>query len=137
MDDAQRCRLEVEELHACFEGWFTGREDADLSRCEAVLSDDFEMVSPDGVRRGRRQLMTALAAARGVHALRPFAIGVRAVEARPVGAGVFVVAYEEWHHEAGHEQVRLSTAVLRDAPGRPRGLQWLTVHETWRATGGS
>jgi len=131
MDTAARCLAEVEDLHRCFEDWFRGKPGADLSHCEAVLVDDFQIVSPGGVRRARPELMAALVTALGAHASGEFAIEVRDVTLRPASPDVHVVSYEEWHRVDGVAMGRMSTAVLRDAAGLPNGLEWLGVHETW------
>jgi hypothetical protein len=126
----QRARAEVEALHAFFEDWFCGRAD-ELSPCEAALAEGFEIVSPNGTTHGRELLLESLRAAKGTHAHHDFRMWVSDVQARDLGGGLLLVTYEEWHEQDGARKGRSSTAVLRENAERPRGLEWLHVHETW------
>jgi hypothetical protein len=132
MSDASLAAVteEVEALHAFFEALFTGATD-DLSRCADALDEGFEIVSPTGERTARAPLLDMLAAARGRHDPGTFAIRVEDVRSRPLGDGLHLVTYEEWHDQGGAKRGRLSSALLREDPGAPGGFRWQHVHETW------
>jgi hypothetical protein len=44
---------------------------------------------------------------------------------------ILLVTYEEWQQSGDQTTARLSTALFRDKPDAPNGLEWLHVHETW------
>ena len=124
-----RVRTEIEELHRVFEDWLAGSAEASLARVEDALAPDFEIVAPDGRQLARGPLLEGLGAARGGRGdgLR---IGIRAVRARELGAGLVLAYYEEWQESpAEAPRGRLSSALLRERPGG--GFDWLSVHETW------
>ena len=131
-DDA--VRLEVEQLHAFFEGWFTGRlepTDEAFARFESVLADGFEIVSPRGTRTERAALLAGL---RSAHRMHPdgFRIWIEDVRARALEGGLTLATYEEWQEQpGGPPRGRLSSAVLRARADTPNGLEWVHVHETW------
>jgi len=135
----ETCAREVRELHRFFEDWFRGRlpaTDTAFARFERVMAPGFEIVNPAGETTGRERLLSGLLSAHGrwrdESGAAAGTVRVAAVRVRPIGEGLFVVAYEEWQTEGGRERGRRSTAVLRrtDRP-TPLGLEWLVVHETW------
>ncbi|MFQ5652261.1 MAG: hypothetical protein ACE5IY_20215 [bacterium] len=136
----QRLQTEVVELHQFFEGWFTGRladTEENFSRLSSVMADDFELISPTGQRRKRAGLIVGLKQA---HASRansepPYRIWIKNVHSRVVDDRLYVVTYEEWQMADGKTRGRQSTALLRDRPDTPNGVDWLHVHETWLQDG--
>ena len=130
---ADRCAAEVVDLHAAFERWFSGDGvDADLDRMAAVLAPGFRLIAPDGVVLDRDRILGDIAAGR---ASSPVSIRAEDPQAMAVGDGIVVVVYEERQERSGEATVRVSTAVMRDAPGTgPHGVEWLHVHETWSSS---
>ncbi len=133
-----RIAIEIAELHVFFEEWLSGRAaprapDA-FERLEAALAPDFELLSPDGGRRGRAELVEWLRASHGARRAPDFAIRVSAVGARHLGASLWLATYVEHHVADGARTARRSSAVielpaaLEGAPARPL---WRHVHETW------
>lgn len=124
-----RCTEEVRSLHHFFVDWFTGNlpnTQAAFARLERAFAPSFERVSPRGVVESREALLQQL---RSAHGTRPlgFQIVIENVTTRELGAGLFLVRYEEWQSEGQEQEGRVSTALLRDHEG---GLLWENVHET-------
>lgn len=132
------CKKEVLDLHQFFEDWFVGRlEDtpAAYSRFESVLADGFEMVSPEGAKTQRGELIDGL---RGVHGREEeggFRIWIENCRVRKVSEGIYLATYEECQRRGEVQARRLSTAVFREREGAPNRVDWLHVHETWVPSG--
>lgn len=127
----EACRAEIEELHAFFTGWFEGtlRDDAaTFARVADALADDFELISPDGRRRGREAILASIRAGHGDHG--EFAIEIRDVRPRWTSGGLALLTYEEWQTADGRQNGRTSSAWFREASGAPRGVRWVHLHET-------
>lgn len=138
--DARRCAAEVAELHAFFDGWFTGRLAADgeaFARFEGALAEDFQIVAPDGRASSRAEIVERLRAAHGSAPGAPEGrrVWVEDVLVRPVAPGVWLSTYEEWQESPAGRRGRLSSAVLREREGTPNGLEWVHVHEVWLEAG--
>jgi len=132
-DDDSRCREEVFELHQFFEDWFGGviPVDGGLRRFESVLADDFEIVSPEGGKSSRTEIVKTLAGAHGVFRDQGVRIWIENFRSRPIGDGARIATYEEWQRIGGKTKARLSTVVLTRSEGTPNGVSWRHVHETW------
>ena len=135
MDPMAAARLEIVELHRFFEGWLGGTLAADESsftRLTSALAEDFEMVSPEGRLVARAELLEEL---RGAAGGQPgLCIWTEDESPRVVGQGLVLVTYQEWRSlPNGEPRGRVCTALLRVRADAPGGLEWLTVHETWRA----
>lgn len=133
-----RCRAEIEALHRFFEGWLAGRlpasEDA-FVRLTAALAPGFRLVGPDGRVAERGALLDRLRAAHGAEpdGLR---IWIERVRARPLGAELALVLYEEWQERPGAPaRGRQSSALFQEEADAPGGVAWLHVHETWLPEG--
>lgn len=132
----ERCRREVGELHEFFQGWFNGvLEDSGeaFGRMADVMGEGFELIGPDGRRRGREVLLGDV---RGAHGMArgespPMRIRIEELRGRPLADDLYLVTYEEWQARRGQERGRLSTAVFRRREGTPNGVEWLHVHEVW------
>lgn len=129
------CRREIEELHAFFEGWFEGSlpdDEATFARVSDALGEEFELISPDGRRRDRDTILDSIRSAHGGHAGegKGFAIEIHDVRLRFTDGDTALVTYEEWQTSDGEGNRRLSSAWLRRAPGAPRGVRWVHLHET-------
>ena len=130
----EACQREIVELHRFFLGWFTGKldpTDRAFERLERALADDFEIVSPDGRRRPRHELVNVIRAAHGSRPANAFRIWIQDVRVRPLGPCLQTATYEEWQELDGRRQARVSSAVFRGAPGTPNGLAWVHLHEVW------
>jgi len=136
-DLARRCLAEVDDLHRFFVAWLGGDAAAEFARCEAALGPEFQIVEPDGTIVERDPLLRALGSARGRHddPDRPFSIRIEDAAARGVSGALCLVTYVERQIVRGRPTARRSSALFRDAPDRPNGVEWLHVHETWLATG--
>ena len=129
-----RCRLEVVELHRFFQDWFNAElpdDAASFDRFAQVLADDFEIISPTGYRLERASVLTSVRSGHGRDPERSLVIEVRDVRSRTVGEGMVIVTYEE-HQTTGSEHVGWqSSALLRAKEGRPNGVEWVHVQETY------
>jgi hypothetical protein len=124
---AEQARREVEELHAFFVALFTGKR-RDLARCSEAFAAEFSMVTPDGARHDRAQILAGLAAA----SVAPgFEIRIRDV--RPIweGEGAVLLRYVEEQYRDGRTTRRLSSALFTAEPGAPCGVVWRYLQETW------
>ncbi|MEM6792441.1 MAG: DUF4440 domain-containing protein [Acidobacteriota bacterium] len=134
----KRCAQEVEDLHRFFHDWFVGvlpdTEEA-FERFATVMSEGFVIVSPSGNVTERADLLGRLRQAHGSAAASEgggIKIWIRNLKVRRTLDDLAVVTYEEWQ-QRGEEQAtgRVSTALLRNAEGKPAGVEWLHLHETW------
>ncbi len=131
-----RCHREIVELHAFFEQWFRGEVehgDAALARLADALAPGFEMITPEGGRAGRAQLLEGIRSMHGRHASTrpPFTIEIAHVQIRGLGDDVALATYEEWQQVEGERTERLSSAVFQASARAPNGVRWVHVHEVW------
>lgn len=132
-DFENRCHEEVVELHKVIEGWFAGTlPDTDSAFLEFsdAMADDFEIISPTGSRSDRNAIIGSLRTAYGVRES-AFSIAIKNIRTRLLIPPLALLTYEEWQFENGHETARLSTVLLREDPGAPRGISWVHLQETW------
>jgi hypothetical protein len=129
---------EVVALHGFFETWLRGTgpdTPAAFARLEAALAETFTMVSPEGTRLRRAEVLDTLRQAYGSRGRGgAFRIVVRELEILHLDPPLVVLGYIEEQDGAGGLTRRRSTAVLAAAAqdgGRP---QWLALHETWIAS---
>ena len=128
---------EVVALHGFFEAWLGGTESntpAAFARVETALAETFTMVSPEGRRLPRAEVLDKLRQAYGSQGRRgAFKIAVREPEVLHLDPPLVVLGYIEEQKGDGGLTRRRSTAILAAAAqhgGRP---QWLALHETWIA----
>jgi hypothetical protein len=128
----ERCRKEVIELHQFFQDWSNGKleeSDASFERFSGVMAESFEIISPDGGRMKRAEILGRV---RGGHgAGQGSRIWIENYASRPLTDGFLLVTYEEWQEEGGEKRGRVSTALFRERSHTPNGVVWLHVHETW------
>ncbi|WP_327092044.1 DUF4440 domain-containing protein [Nonomuraea sp. NBC_01738] len=115
-------RAEVVRHHRVIEAWLRGEHPrerfGDLADPHA---EDFTMITPDGTRLSRTQILAELQAAHGADpGLR---ITITDVALAAETGSLIIATYREWHAEKG----RISTVVLRKDGEAPR---WLHLHET-------
>jgi hypothetical protein len=124
---------EIVGLHGFFESWLRGHcpdTDAAFARLEAALAESFSIVTPDGERLGRTEVVARLRQAhgsKGRHGL--FRIAILDPEVLYDNPPLVVLGYVEEQVSCETVTRRRATALLESAQGP--GLQWLAVHETW------
>lgn len=131
-----RCEQEIIDLHRFFERWLAGEQEASpeaLARLADVLSERFLLISPEGERRERRAVIEEVRRGHGSRqrAGRRFRIRIEGIEGRLREGGLCLMSYEEWHELDGAAHGRLSSALFRERPDAPNGVEWLHLHETW------
>jgi hypothetical protein len=135
MDDAgtlglANCRREIEELHAFFVGWYTGRRD-DFERMKRAIGQGFEMVTPDGDCLGREAVLAMVHDGNDQYDPGEFDIEIRNVAAVDTGSDHALVRYEEWQSGPEGQDGRLSSVLFRPGKDAPRSIVWAGLHETW------
>ncbi|WP_119388477.1 hypothetical protein [Taklimakanibacter lacteus] len=125
----QAAAREVVELHAYFVDVFTGRN-RDFSRCEKALALDMAMVTPEGRRVNRPQIITALKKAT---ARADFRIAIHDIRPLHETAQDILLQYVEEQYRDGETSKRVSVALFEAAPGAPCGVVWRYLQETWIA----
>jgi hypothetical protein len=135
---ARSALKEVVDLHECFETWLGGTgpdTPAAFARLETALADTFTMVSPDGQRLRRAEVLENLRHGYGSQGRRgAFRIAIREPEILHLDPPLVVLGYVEDQEGEDGLTRRRSTAVLAASAqdgGRPR---WLALHETWIAS---
>ena len=124
---ASAAAREIVELHALFVEVFTGRS-RDFSRCEAALSPQLEMVTPEGRLVNRAQIMAALINATARADLQ---IAIQAIAPVREDAGSVLLRYIEEQYRDGETTRRLSIALFETASNAPNGVAWRYLQETW------
>jgi hypothetical protein len=124
---AQSAAREVVELHALIVELFTGRL-RDFSRCETVFSPEMEMVTPEGRRITRAQIMANFHKAQ---ARDDFRITIRDIRPIKETAEDILLQYIEEQYRDGEISTRLSVALFEAAPEAPCGVVWRFLQETW------
>jgi len=123
---------EILRIHEFFEDWLNGRipnEDATLAGVHRVLADDFEIISPNGNRHSKEELLANLGKAHGCWSGERIWIKNISVK-QPAGPAV-LVTYEEWQGTEHNPKGRLSSAWLQSRNDEEFPVQWLHLHEVW------
>ncbi len=126
---------EIIDLHQFFQDWFNAEIDnteKEFARFSEVMADDFEIISPSGIRTVKNELEQKLSQAYGfrVNEASPFRIWIENIEVRQIEKELYISTYEEWQEIDGESKGRLSTALFKTKSDTPNGLLWLHVHET-------
>ena len=124
---AKAAAREVVELHALIVELFTGRS-RDFSRCDTVFSADLEMVTPEGRRITRAQIMDNFRKAR---ARGDFRIAIHDIEPIREENGCVLLHYIEEQYRDGETTRRRSVALFEAASLAPCGVAWRFLQETW------
>ena len=130
-----RGEREVRAFHEFLDGWLSGRlpeREERFAAETAALAPGFGIVSPSGEERDRAAVVADLRAGHGASGA-GFAIRIERVRARwvaPAGDAC-LLAYEERQETGDGGTARASTVLFERAPGAPRGVAWLDLHETW------
>ena len=126
------CKREIEQLHDFFVEWYAGElDEGEFARMERAMGEGFEMVTPEGDRLDREEVLEMVRAGRGQHGDGHFDIEIRNVETVESGPGIRLVRYEEWQGTGEGETGRISTACFRAAEDAPEGIVWTDLQETW------
>ena len=129
---ARAALQEVVDLHAFFQAWLVGSvpgTDEAFAQLEVVLEQTFSMVTPDGRRLGRREVIENLRRAHGAKGPPgAFHIAIREPEVLLLAEPLVALGYIEEQDTAGALTRRRSTALLAVYP---KAATWLAVHETW------
>ncbi|WP_158057870.1 hypothetical protein [Halorussus halophilus] len=135
VDDAER---EIVAFHDFLEGWLGGsldQTDEQFERAEAVLPDEFEIVSPSGERRSGTAIRSDLRNGHGSLAADDsdpgFRIRIENVRTRFEREDSCLLTYEEWQRQGSQWEGRLSSVLFREKEGTPNGVEWVHLHETW------
>lgn len=129
----KRCHEEVVALHVVIEDWLAGKVVADddvYASFSDAMASDFEIISPSGVRSERGSIVAALRKAHGVQGA-DFSISIKNLRTRMLAPPLALLSYEEWQSQGNETTARLSTVLLREDPGAPRGVAWVHLQETW------
>jgi len=131
----EQIKTEIIELHQFFDDWFTGRlkrTDEEFNRLTTALAPEFEMITPEGARVNRTDVLEQIQSA---HAGRAqdgtFQIRVKNITSRLLGENMFVATYEEWQQAQGKTRGRISTVIFRRTDGAANGVEWVQLQETW------
>ncbi|MEM1201855.1 MAG: hypothetical protein AAGN66_01350 [Acidobacteriota bacterium] len=134
MDMDERCRREVEGLHAFFQEWFNAEVDETdrvFERFSGVMGDGFVLVSPDGSVAERAPLTAGLRRAYGRWRGNPGKIWIENYRFHRSGEGWAMVTYDEAQEVDGELKVRRSSALFGADPEAPNGVVWWHLHEVW------
>lgn len=132
-----KCHREVKELHQFFEGWFTAQiphVDKMLERVSTVLSDDFQLITPEGHLLTRDDLLEQLKKSYGSQADRDkYKIEVTNFDGRALAEDgvIFLTTYQENQYINDEHNIRLSSSLFRSKPDTPNQVEWIHVHEVW------
>lgn len=125
-----KAETEVMELHKFFEGWYNGstaRSDDNFSRLANVLADDFQLITATGFTVNKTLLITLMKGGYGTK--QDLNMRIEKISPRAQGENLCVLTYEEYGNAEGGLKKILVSAVLRRAPEKRNGLEWLHVHE--------
>lgn len=132
-----KCHREVKELHQFFEGWFTAQiphAEKMLERVSGVLSDDFQLITPEGHLLTRDDLIDQLKKSHGSQSTRDtYRIKVSNFDGRTLTADgvIFLTTYQEHQYIDDEINTRLSSSLFRSKPEAPNQVEWIHVHEVW------
>lgn len=124
---AQAAAREVVELHAFFVEAFTGRI-GDFTRAEQALAPDLLMVTPEGRRVNRVQIMAGL---RNAKARADFRITIHDIKPVSEAERGVLLQYVEEQYRDGETSKRVSVALFEAASEAPCGVVWRYLQETW------
>lgn len=122
---------EVEERHAFFVEWFTGRAPREaMARSARAFAPDMRMIGPDGSVADAAAIVAMLQGARGSRGA-AFAIRCEIRETAALAEGLVRLTYDEHQTADGEASARRSTAIFSAEPSAPCGVVWRFLQETW------
>ena len=129
-DCSTTAETEIVELHNFFEAWYKGgiaRSEKNFSRLTNVLADDFQLITATGFTVNKTLLITLMKGGYGTK--QGLNMRIEKVNHRVQGENLCLLTYEEYGNTEGGLKKVLISAVLRRAPEKRNGLEWLHVHE--------
>ncbi|HEX2526324.1 MAG TPA: hypothetical protein VHL31_08470 [Geminicoccus sp.] len=120
---------EIVEFHEFFTSWL-GSGNGSLTRAEAALAADFQMVDPSGHLLGRADVLTGLKSARGRFGP-TFRIEIANIQAVAIDAAHVMAIYVERQLHGDAMTQRRSSALLKTDHRAPQGFVWVHLQETW------
>ena len=131
-----KCKTEIEELHLFFEQWYNGLIDkttAKFERVTKVLHPKFLLISPNGQKLSREEILQVVWDAHGSRAQFdiPMRIWIKNYQFRQISDSLFLAIYEEWQTIDNTDKGRVSTALFMKQKNNFQDLIWFHGHETW------
>lgn len=121
---------EIEELHEFFMQWFLGKIDKSaLSRFTNTLSEDFELITPNGDKYSNSQITSLIT--NSYNSRKNMVIWTESHRIIAETSELIVAEYCELQREETITN-RWSTVVFEKDISLKNGLRWLRVHETWK-----
>ena len=117
-------------------GFATLAPEADFSRFERVMGEDFTMVVPTGQLLDRAAVLGYVKASRGTFD-GDFAISIEDIRPGWQSGDVIVLTYVEAQQRAGQASRRRSSTIFTVSSSAPNGVEWRHLHETWLQVPGS
>jgi hypothetical protein len=129
-------KKEIIELHEFFEAWFNAKLDnteENFARFDRVLADGFTLISPGGDLLSRKDILSLVLKAYGLHQQSdpPIRIWIKNVSLVHKSNENALFRYEEWQEVDKQETARVSTVLFQRDIIQPNNLIWSHVHETW------
>ncbi|MHA2108817.1 MAG: hypothetical protein ACW99R_14035 [Candidatus Hodarchaeales archaeon] len=127
---------EITELHSFFQKWFNGeihQSNLIFQRLTTVLHSKFVLISPNGMKKHRKEVIQEIWDAYGSRDLKsnPIKLWIENYEYHGEFGSIYIVMYEEWLKNNSDKKGRVSTAIFEKATNNYNNLSWLYVHETW------
>ncbi|MHA1976264.1 MAG: hypothetical protein ACW98I_05125 [Candidatus Hodarchaeales archaeon] len=127
---------EVNELHLFFQKWFNGevhKSNLIFQRFTTVLHPNFVLISPDGRKRSKNEIIQEVWDAYGSRDPQnnPMKIWIENYVYQGEFDSIYIINYEEWQNNNSNNKGRVSTAIFKKASNLYNNLSWLHVHETW------
>ncbi|MHA2290376.1 MAG: hypothetical protein ACXABG_16440 [Promethearchaeota archaeon] len=127
---------EIKELHTFFQKWYNGEfyySNLIFQRLTTVLHPKFVLITPNGKKRNRKNLIQEIWESYGTRDLinNPMKIWIDNYEYHGEFNSIYIATYEEWQIINSEKVGRLSTAIFRETSNNYNNLRWLHVHETW------
>ena len=132
----KQCEKEVIGLHDFFAQWFKAEienNNAEFSRVEKALNENFMLIIPTGELLTREKLLQQLRAGYASHKDDEieYQLWVKNIRCRLVEGNLCLLTYEEWGKVHGKVTARLSSALFRKNNEAINGVEWIHVHEVY------
>jgi hypothetical protein len=135
------CCKEINKMHVFFEDWYKGNLNNDsktFSYLELSLSDDFFLISPNGVILDKMMVLDMIKENYNKYHNKenPFKIWIKNINLKIVLDPIIVLTYEEWQKISNKTTSRLSSVTLNlkfnNLDNKPDfDIKWLFVQEVW------
>ncbi len=130
------CHSEVSELHIFFQKWFNAelhKSNLVFQRFTTVLHPKFVLISPDGRKRTKNEIIQEIWDAYGSRdpQKNPMKLWIENYVYQGEFNTIHIITYEEWQINNSIKKGRLSTAIFEKTSNIYNNICWLHVHETW------